>query len=89
MGAAWVCGAEDDVFGSAIGVRGRGGGTPLRLDWMWPPWDSVLKTESHGDTNIRIRIGPDSWANKLVVCPEIPRGPRARPWGYRKQPKVQ
>ena len=26
-----------------IGVRGRGGGTPLRLDWMWPPWDSVLK----------------------------------------------
>ena len=33
-----------------IGVRGRGGGTPLRLDWMWPLWDPVLKrgpTGSH------------------------------------------
>ena len=29
-----------------IGVRGRGGGTPLRLDWMWPPWDSVLKVRA-------------------------------------------
>ena len=26
-----------------IGVRGVEGGTPIRLDWMWPPWDPVLK----------------------------------------------
>ena len=37
---------SNDIIFVLIGVRGRGGGTPLRLDWMWPPWDSVLSSTS-------------------------------------------